>query len=188
MVPSRLCNKCLSTNIVADRALGGKLICRNCGSHSIRSNKKRFNPRFLTGLKNRRRTVILTLILGGTFGIPIISSVVKASLPCRAYLSEALQSENMFDQNMYDKGVKNVDYRTVKQLGEQSGQGFKSKIFTMCSVNIVKDNGQSDRLLYQIATNREGQTWVRMAQFGSEADADAKLDADIKQTERDLGQ
>jgi len=88
---------------------------------------------------------------------------------------------------MYDKGVSSVDYGSASQLGGQDNQSFKSKSLIACSVNVTKDNGQSDRVIYQVATDKQGQSWVRMAQFGSEADAEARLDASMKDLEQSLG-
>ena len=37
-----LCQRCGSTNIVADRALAGRLVCSRCGSSSIKSSSNYF--------------------------------------------------------------------------------------------------------------------------------------------------
>ena len=57
MKPSR-CNYCGSYRLLADRALGGKLICRDCGKPI--SNIKRLRPK--SRRSNIKRLIIISLI------------------------------------------------------------------------------------------------------------------------------
>ena len=34
---NRICGRCGSSNLISDRSLGGKIICVNCGSSSIKT-------------------------------------------------------------------------------------------------------------------------------------------------------
>ena len=181
------CSKCMSTKVIEDSRFGRRLTCQDCGSHAIGFAQKGDRTKIIVGLKNGRSKAILAIIVGVIFGLPIISKIGQVALPCQSFASEAVQSENLLGQNMYDKGVSSVDYGSARQLGGQDNQSFKSKSLIACSVNVTKDNGQSDRVIYQVATDKQGQSWVRMAQFGSEADAEARLDASMKDLEQSLG-
>ena len=61
-----LCTRCGSTNIVADRALAGRLVCSRCGSSSIKSSSnylpKELN-KFLIYNKKNLFIIILLLVL-----------------------------------------------------------------------------------------------------------------------------
>ena len=61
-----LCERCGSTNIVADRALAGRLVCSRCGSSSIRSSSnyltKELNKLFIYNKVNIF-IIIMLLIL-----------------------------------------------------------------------------------------------------------------------------
>jgi len=177
----------MSTKVIEDSRFGRRLTCQDCGSHAIGFAQKGDRTKIIVGLKNGRSKAILAIIVGVIFGLPIISKIGQVALPCQSFASEAVQSENLLGQNMYDKGVSSVDYGSASQLGGQDNQSFKSKSLIACSVNVTKDNGQSDRVIYQVATDKQGQSWVRMAQFGSEADAEARLDASMKDLEQSLG-
>ncbi len=58
-----LCERCGSTNIVADRALAGRLVCSICGSSSIKSSSnylpKELNKLIIYSKKNLFIIIIL---------------------------------------------------------------------------------------------------------------------------------
>ncbi len=61
-----LCQRCGSTNIVADRALAGRLVCATCGSFSIKSSSN-YLPKELNKLliynKSNPFIIIMLLVL-----------------------------------------------------------------------------------------------------------------------------
>lgn len=177
------CSQCMSTRVIEDSRFGRRLTCQDCGSHAIGFAQKGDRTEIIVGLKYGRNRVILAVVLGVIFGLPILSKIGQVALPCQSFASEAIQEENLLGLNMYDKGVRSVDYGSATQLGGQDNQSFKSKSLIVCSVNVTKDNGQSDKVIYQVATDKQGQSWVRMAQFGTEADAEAKIDESMEKLE-----
>ncbi len=57
-----LCEKCGSTNIVADRALAGRLVCSTCGSFSIKSSSN-YLPKELNKLLVFNKTNLFIIIM-----------------------------------------------------------------------------------------------------------------------------
>ena len=59
-----LCGRCGSTNIVADRALAGRLVCSTCGSFSIKLSSN-YLPKELNKLLiyNKTNLFIITMLL-----------------------------------------------------------------------------------------------------------------------------
>ena len=57
-----LCERCGSTNIVADRALAGRMVCSRCGSSSIKSSSK-YLPKELNKLLIYNKINIFFIIM-----------------------------------------------------------------------------------------------------------------------------
>lgn len=57
-----LCERCGSTNIVADRALAGRLVCSTCGSFSIKSSSNHL-PKELNKLLINNKTNLFIIIM-----------------------------------------------------------------------------------------------------------------------------
>ena len=57
-----LCERCGSTNIVADRALAGRLVCSRCGSSTIKSSSN-YLPKELNKLLAYNKTSLFIIIM-----------------------------------------------------------------------------------------------------------------------------
>ena len=60
-MPSNRCHRCGSFNLIADRALAGKIICSDCGTPIL--NSYRSNNSIFTFKKSNRSILLLLLCI-----------------------------------------------------------------------------------------------------------------------------
>ncbi len=56
-----VCKSCGSSNIVADRALAGRLVCSKCGSSSIKTSANQFLDGLDFFLTSRKKILFISL-------------------------------------------------------------------------------------------------------------------------------
>ena len=61
---SKFCNRCGGKNLIADRALAGRLVCRDCGTpQSNRSIQMKYQVRNKFNLRSNRLLIISLIFL-----------------------------------------------------------------------------------------------------------------------------